>query len=239
MTASQDSVSTESRLTLLDRIQVALGIFLLGGLVRLLIRSYRITVISGKERLEPLLAGRHSAVVLAWHETLLPAGAFLLRHMVQRGFQLAILISLSRDGELLARTASRLGMTVVRGSTSRGGLGGLRRLYRRLARENCSVGLAPDGPRGPARECQVGGLLLAKISGQPVLPVGAAASRAWRLGSWDRMVIPRPFARVAIAVGETIPVDPALDSEQLAAQAQQVAAVLDGLCEEAEGAVSD
>lgn len=238
MSPGRDAVSTESRLTRLDRLKVGVGIFLFSWLVRLLVRTYRMEVVTGAERVERLHEHPTPLVIAAWHEGLLSCGALLLRSLVKRGFPLALLVSLSRDGEILARLATKLGLEVVRGSTSRGGLSGLRRLYRTLSRRGLSVGIAPDGPRGPARECKPGGLLLAQIAGVPVLPMASAASSAWRLGSWDRMIVPRPFARVAIVVGEPFKLPASLSSDELAQAGLELGNTLDRLGEEALGALS-
>ena len=238
MNLGRNAVSTESRLSRFDLLKVTTGILLLGWLIRLLVRTYRVEVEAGAERFEQLRQGSTPVVIAGWHEGLLASGTFLLDGLVSRGFPLALLVSLSRDGEILARLARKLGMEVVRGSTSRGGLGGLRRLYRKLSRGGFSVGIAPDGPRGPAHECKPGVLLLAQIAGVPVLPIASAASSAWRLGSWDRMIVPHPFARVAIVLGQPIGVPASLSSEELASASQELAETLNDLSERARLAVN-
>lgn len=229
MSPGRNAVSTESRLTWLDRFKVSAGIFLLGWLIRLLVRTYRVEVVAGAERIEKLRQESIPVVIAGWHEGLLASGTFLLDSLISRGFPLALLVSLSRDGEILARIARKLGMEVVRGSSSRGGLGGLRRLYRTISRGGLSVGLAPDGPRGPARECKPGVLLLAQIAGVRILPIASAASSAWRLGSWDRMIVPRPFARVTIVLGEPLSVPVSLAGDELAAACHGLAETLNDL----------
>jgi lysophospholipid acyltransferase (LPLAT)-like uncharacterized protein len=237
MSPSRDSVSTESRLTRLDRLKVGIGIFLFSWLLRMLVWSYRVKLVSGARHIDKLLTARRPVVIAGWHEGTLSTGAFLLGHLVSSGFPLALLVSLSRDGEILARLAGKLGIEVVRGSTSRGGLSGLRRLYRTLSRDEISVGVAPDGPRGPARKCQPGALLLAQISGVPVLPVATAASSAWRLGSWDRMIVPKPFARLAVAIGEPIHVAESASAAELETEAQQLGESLDALTSAAQAKI--
>src|SRR5690606_30006805 len=126
---------------------------------------------------------------LCWHGHLL---VFAFR---QRGAGLATLISQSKDGEYIARVVQRWGFTVLRGSSSRGGSGALRSMVRVL-RDGQSLAVTPDGPRGPRRRLKPGSLLAARMSGVPILPTAAAATRAWWLGGWDRFLVPKPLARV-------------------------------------------
>ena len=94
----------------------------------------------------------------------------------------------------------RFGGTVIRGSSTHTGARALRDYYQALVRDNVSPVITPDGPRGPRFKFKPGALLLAQMSGRPILPMSYAASRAWLI-KWDRFVIPVPFARVALAIG--------------------------------------
>jgi lysophospholipid acyltransferase (LPLAT)-like uncharacterized protein len=142
--------------------------------------------------------GRHF-ILAFWHRHL------LLMRYAYRGPKMSVLVSRSRDGELIARVMERLGIATSRGSTSRGGAAGLRDLLRR-ARGGWDLAVTPDGPRGPLREVQPGIVLAAAASGLPVIPVAIAASRRRELGSWDRMVLPLPGSRVHVVYGEPIEV---------------------------------
>ena len=84
-----------------------------------------------------------------------------------------------------------------------------------MARKNCSPLLAPDGPRGPAYEFKTGGVVLAQVADVPIVPFSFAVDRCWRIGSWDRMIIPKPFSRIAIVVGEPFAVPRGLDQDEL------------------------
>jgi lysophospholipid acyltransferase (LPLAT)-like uncharacterized protein len=122
-----------------------------------------------------------------------------------RGEGVAVLISEHRDGELIAGIAQRLGFRSVRGSTSRGASRALVGLARTLG-EGHDVAITPDGPRGPARSFAPGAIIAAHRSEAPILACGVFVRRAWRLRSWDRFCIPKPFARVIIAyVGPASP----------------------------------
>jgi lysophospholipid acyltransferase (LPLAT)-like uncharacterized protein len=122
----------------------------------------------------------------------------LLYH--HRGRDIAILISEHSDGEIIARIAARLGLGLVRGSTSRGAARSLVLLGRRLE-SGTDVAITPDGPRGPARSVAPGALVTAQRSGVHIVPLTISVDRAWQLSTWDRFVIPKPFARVVIGYG--------------------------------------
>lgn len=133
-----------------------------------------------------------------WHQNLLVA-AWLLR-----GQPIAVPVSLSRDGDLTAAVLERLGYpSPPRGSSSRGATGLLRQMIR-SRRDGLSVGVLPDGPRGPARVAKPGVLAVARATSTPIRPVAMAARPALRFGSWDRTFLPLPFARVRVAYGPPI-----------------------------------
>jgi lysophospholipid acyltransferase (LPLAT)-like uncharacterized protein len=119
----------------------------------------------------------------------------------------AVLVSLSKDGELQAGVMRRHGMIVVRGSSSRRAAGGLRGLLRELAKGR-DVAFAVDGPRGPLHRAKPGAIACARSAGAKLVPLGVHASSAIVLRAWDRFVIPLPFSRVDIAIG------PALDPDR-------------------------
>jgi hypothetical protein len=168
------------------------AMLLLGrGFLHALARTWRIRVVNGGPLLDLRKAG-HPFIFALWHGHLLP----LLWH--HRGQGVLILVSEHRDGEMVAQAAESLGYGLIRGSTTRGGDRALISLVRELKAGN-EVAITPDGPRGPAETFAPGALVAAQRSDSFILPVAAAADRAWRLRSWDRFVIPKPFARVTIA----------------------------------------
>lgn len=132
-----------------------------------------------------------------WHRHL------LLMRYAYRGRRMSVLVSHSKDGELIARVMGHLGIRTSRGSSSRGGSAGLRDMLRE-ARSGSDIAITPDGPRGPLREVQPGVVLLAAASGLPLIPVAMAANRARELGSWDRMPVPLPGSRVEVVYGEPL-----------------------------------
>jgi lysophospholipid acyltransferase (LPLAT)-like uncharacterized protein len=154
--------------------------------------------------------GRHFLLAF-WHRHL------LLMRYAYRGRRMSVLVSQSRDGELIARVMARLGIETCRGSSSRGGAAGLRDLLRR-ARAGSDIALTPDGPRGPLRVVQPGVVLAAAASGLPLVPVAMAASRRHELSSWDRMPIPLPGSRVEFVFGAPMTVPREADVAEWAAR---------------------
>jgi lysophospholipid acyltransferase (LPLAT)-like uncharacterized protein len=147
---------------------------------------------------------RMPTIYTAWH------GQILLMPYLCSRMKARVLASRSEDGELVARFIARFGLEVVRGSSSRGGAEALRALVRLLAAGQ-SVFVVPDGPRGPREVVKPGIVMLARLSGAPVVPMALGASREWRLRSWDEFRIPKPFARCVLRFGEPIRVPRGLD----------------------------
>ena len=141
-----------------------------------------------------MIKSRRSFIFALWHGHLLP---LLWFHRDQSAL---VLISEHRDGELVARAATSLGFGLIRGSSTRGADRALISIVRELQAGH-EVAITPDGPRGPAAKFAPGALVAAQRSDSFILPVVAVADRAWRLKSWDRFLIPKPFARVTIAYG--------------------------------------
>jgi lysophospholipid acyltransferase (LPLAT)-like uncharacterized protein len=163
------------------------------GFLHMLARTWRIRVVNG-DYVRDLRRAGHTFIFALWHGQLLP----LLWHHREEG--VLVLISEHRDGELVARAAQSLGYGLIRGSSTRGAERALISLVRELQAGH-EVAITPDGPRGPAATFASGALVAAQRSGSFILPVAASADRAWRLRSWDRFMIPKPFARVTVAYG--------------------------------------
>jgi lysophospholipid acyltransferase (LPLAT)-like uncharacterized protein len=154
--------------------------------------------------------GRHF-ILAFWHRHL------LFMPYSYRGRRISVLVSQSKDGELIARTVARLGIDSSRGSSSRGGIAGMRSLLRKAA-EGWDIAFTPDGPRGPLREVQTGVILAAAATGLPIQPVAIAASRAKLLRSWDRFMVPLPFSTVHFVYGEPLVVERRGDTVEAAAE---------------------
>src|SRR5215470_14851481 len=187
------------RMTPARRLLYAIVVPLASGLIRMWWRLCRVVRIEGIEHLDAALARAPSLVPCYWHQHQLYCGKFLIEQRA-RALTPGWLISPSVDGELGAMLVRRFGGAVIRGSSTHTGARALRDYYQALVRENISPVITPDGPRGPPFKFKPGALLLAQMSGRPILPMSYAASRAWLI-KWDRFVIPVPFSRIAIAIG--------------------------------------
>lgn len=172
--------------------------------------------------------GGNNCVYAFWH----CKQAFLL--YAYRGRKLSILVSMSKDGEYIARVIKRAGMTTVRGSSSRGGMKALLGLIAKT-REGYSPVFTPDGPRGPAKTVQQGVIYLAKKTGLPVVPVSCATSRQIVFKSWDRFELPLPFSRTSVVEGEPLVIGADDSPEQ---SAERIKAALDAVTLQAEQLVS-
>jgi lysophospholipid acyltransferase (LPLAT)-like uncharacterized protein len=187
---------------------------LIAWVVRLWISTLRYRCRELGPRLEPTapeLKGRY--IYAFWHEMI------LLAHHYRKA-PLDVLISEHADGEMIAQACGHLGMGVVRGSTTRGGLRAMREIVAKKTRSHLII--TPDGPRGPRQKVQPGVVYLAARAGLPVVPVGFACKKGWRFGSWDRFILPRPFTQAVSVFGEPIHVPREADKEQLEQYRQRV-----------------
>ena len=171
---------------------------------------------------EQLVREQGAAVIFAlWHRH-----AFFVPLL--RGVQrqpITVLLSAHRDAQIVAVAVRLRGLKVVAGSSTRGGIKAYLHL-RRVLDQRESVCITPDGPKGPAEQVKAGVIHLAQLSGCAIVPVAVACSRVHRLRSWDRSVLPLPFSRVVIALGEPLRLEGPLEEgqERLAAGLRQAAA---------------
>jgi lysophospholipid acyltransferase (LPLAT)-like uncharacterized protein len=192
-----------------------------GGLLSTLLDTCRVEQ-QGTENFERFHREGRPVVFVLWHGRLLPC-TYWNRHQ-----NLVTLVSQHRDGEYISRIVERWGYTAVRGSSSRRAAGALRELVRHV-RAGRSLAVTPDGPRGPRQVMKAGALLAAQLSGAPVIPAAGGASRGWWFGSWDRFLVPKPFARVRLAYGEPVWVPRDADEAALERISRDVEARLSAL----------
>ncbi|MGH7623367.1 MAG: lysophospholipid acyltransferase family protein, partial [Gemmatimonadaceae bacterium] len=172
--------------------------------------------ISHDDDLRRCRANGTPVILILWHGQMLP---LLYAH---RNEGVAVLISEHADGELIAQIVRRLGCTTVRGSTSRGAARALIGLTR-AAERGSDLAITPDGPRGPEKSVAPGALIVAHRTGVPMIAMAASPSSCWRLRSWDRFMVPRPFARIRVAYSDAVYVE-ASDSHEAATQVSRVEA---------------
>lgn len=177
------------------------------GLIKLVGRTARFEV-DGWEHWQSATANGQLPIYTFWHDSILLATYFW------RQRDIVVMTSQSFDGEYIARLIQRFGYGAARGSSTRGGVGALVEMIR-AARGGRPTAFTIDGPKGPRHVAKAGAVLLAKKTGQPILPFAVTAARCWELSrSWDHFQIPKPFTKVRVEIAAPIYV-PADANEQL------------------------
>lgn len=175
-------------------------------LFRILASTWRVKILN-KELLDQHHENGQAPVFAFWHQQI-PAA--IGSH---QGYPVRVMVSKNRDGQMIADLASRLGFKTIRGSSSRGASTALRKMLE-IAEGSEALGFTPDGPRGPLHSVAPGVVYVAATSGRVLMTAGFAASRFWQAKSWDRMIIPKPFARLVIVYDASLGVlDPAAARE--------------------------
>lgn len=201
---------------------------LVAGLLRAFARTWRVELRGP----DPFAGGDAQTLLAAiWHcNILVAAGIF-------RDSGVHVAVSSSRDGEHITAVMAHLGLgRAIRGSSTRGGVTALRGMLR-VVGDGGALGILPDGPKGPARRVKPGVIAVARLSGRPVVPAGISARPCLRFGSWDRMLLPLPFARVVCYFGESVAVERDADPEKREAARLELEAKLEQLTRAADAAL--
>ncbi len=175
-------------------------------------RTIRWTVEGDEEALKVWL-GNPGIIIAAWHSTilLLPSGwNRIIQKWPGQKTRSAMLISLSKDGEPVAKAIKHLGLEAVRGSSThkrkkrdKGGMKALAEALR-ILKNGGGICITPDGPRGPAEIAQNGPIIMAQRTSAPILPYAIVSAPRRRLNTWDGFRIPYPFTRGALVFGEAV-----------------------------------
>ena len=160
------------------------------------------------------LNGGERVLLCTWHQQFF-AAIRPFRHYSQ--FNPALMISKSADGDIVAGVAGKCGWQTVRGSSSRGGKEGLRSMIEQLKKSGLAAHIV-DGPRGPAGEVKAGVIQLAHSADALIVPFYVCADRAWHFNSWDRFLLPKPFATVTLSFGAAIKLPPFTDPNMFESQ---------------------
>jgi lysophospholipid acyltransferase (LPLAT)-like uncharacterized protein len=179
------------------------------GILRAYCRTFRITVINEAPWMHHLQKGG-SVLLCGWHQQFFPTVAYFWKY---RNFSPSLMISQSNDGDIGAGILQRAGWRPIRGSSSKGGLKALKAMIRELRRSRLA-GHIVDGPQGPAGIVKPGAITLALAARAVIVPVAISADRAWFFNSWDRFMLPKPFAQIRFAFGEMIHLDGSQGKEQ-------------------------
>ncbi|TWT99767.1 hypothetical protein Pla108_07100 [Botrimarina colliarenosi] len=188
--------------------------------------TLRYEVVYADPTLDPVRQIGGPRIYLIWHEYLL-APVYL-----RPDADVAILVSRHRDADVLEAIAHASGFACVRGSSNRGGVAALRELAARGKQQHLVI--TPDGPRGPRRKVAPGPVFLASRLGLPIVPIAVAYDHCWRMRSWDRFAVPRPFTTGRALLGAEVRVAPDLERAALEARRLEIEAEFNRLTIEAE-----
>jgi lysophospholipid acyltransferase (LPLAT)-like uncharacterized protein len=186
---------------------------LLYRLIRAYSWTFRIKVENEDDWLTYLENGGR-VLLCIWHQQFFSAIRYFKKY---QKYNPSLMISRSKDGEIIAGVAKRTGWHSVRGSSSRGGSEALHGMIDRLKTSRLS-GHVVDGPRGPAGIVKSGVIRMAHTTGAMVVPLFTSADNAWYMNSWDKFMIPKPFAKVTLRFGEMIKLDPSENNEDFEKQ---------------------
>ena len=223
-------------LTLKQRVKYAI----FGSIARLVLffvwRTCRVVQIIGTEHSERFLKQGNPVIPCFWHQHHVFCTWYMTR-LIKQGAKIGFLISPSRDGEIPAKLARAWGGVVVRGSTTRSGAAAMRDMYTLVVKQGISLISTSDGPQGPQHTFKIGDVLLSQFTQAPLLPLAYAAEKCWMLNSWDRFMIPKPFSRVVIAIGEPVQVAKGIIAEDLEPVRLQMENTLKALTQQAQDAL--
>ena len=183
---------------------------------------------TGAEYFERFRAAGQPVIFVFWHGQMLP-----LVH-VHRDEGSVVLVSEHADGEYITQILRRYRFGTVRGSSTRGAVRGLKGMIR-AARRGKDLALTPDGPQGPRFRFKAGALMVAQVTGLPIIPVAAGASGAWWMSSWDRFMVPKPFSRVNVEYGAPQLISRRASEEELRNRAAGLESELNDMTERVNG----
>lgn len=180
-------------MTFTDRILLNAAPWFAARLIRWLHRRIK-PVSIGEEHLQAIWDDGCNLIFCFWHDQLLMMAAGY------PGPKASVMISASKDGELIARTMTYFNIGAIRGSSSRGGRAAFRAMID-LGKEPIDLAFTPDGPRGPRHRIKDGVVQLAKVTGRPIVPAAFACSNGHRFNSWDRFLLPYPWGKGVYSIG--------------------------------------
>ena len=172
----------------------------IGSIIALLMITIRWRIVD-KDKSDQFLASQTGIVMVFWHERLIA-----MPWLWPSPYPLHALQSPHPDGRMMSHAIGCFGVKTVWGSSNRNPLSGLLGLKRVLDNHG-SVAITPDGPRGPARQCALGPVAIARMAGKPIVPMCWAVDRYWRASGWDKLIIPKPFACGHFIIGDPIYLD--------------------------------
>lgn len=174
----------------------------------------RVEKIIGDDYAQKLIENGTPFIPCYWHQMHI-FGLWYMRKLQKRGLKVGFLVSPSVDGEISAKLVESWGIVAVRGSSNRTGAKALKDMYNTIMKEKVSPVTTSDGPTGPIHEFKQGAVMLAQLTQSPMLPIAYMPSRYWQMKSWDKFIIPKPFSRIVISVGEPRYIDKKSNAEKM------------------------
>ncbi|MDH5407522.1 MAG: lysophospholipid acyltransferase family protein [Gammaproteobacteria bacterium] len=199
--------------------------------------SCRVKVV-GENNIDALIKSGKPFIPCYWHQHHFFC-SWYMRQLIRRGVKIGFLISPSRDGEIPAKMARSWGGVVIRGSTTRTGAQALRDMYNIVVKDGVSPVTTSDGPQGPIHVFKIGDVLLSQFTQAPLLPLSYAANKSWVLTSWDQFIIPKPFSKIIVTIGQPESIPKGLMAEDLEPLRLQMENSLKALTQSAQDQVSD
>ena len=206
-----------------DRILIRIADMAFYLLVRLIGSTVRFKI-EGWPNFEAIAAAGKIPIYSFWHDRIF-IGTYFWRKR-----KIVVMTSQSKDGEYIARFIQRLGYGAIRGSSTRGGSRALVDMIRTM-RSGTPMGFALDGPKGPRYQAKPGAVILAKKTGNPLMPFVFESKRYWKTKSWDKLQIPRPFTQVLLTIDRPIYVPADATDEDVNAKLDELQRSLDGMVE--------
>lgn len=195
-----------------------LGYNIVRPIIKLFLSSFwwtcRVEKIIGDEYAQKLIEKGEPIIPCYWHQMHI-FGSWYMRKLQKQGLKIGFLISPSVDGEIPAKIIESWGAVAIRGSSNRTGAKALKDMYNIITKDKVSPVTTSDGPTGPVHKFKQGAVMLSQLTQSPMLPIAYAASRYWELNNWDKFIVPKPFSRIVIAVGEPHYIDKKSDSNKI------------------------
>jgi lysophospholipid acyltransferase (LPLAT)-like uncharacterized protein len=188
-----------SAYSLRQRMIIRLADWMFTLLIKLICKTVKFETV-GAEHLESIEKSGHIPIYTVWHNRIF-LGTYYLQNR-----KIVVITSQSFDGEYIAAFLTRFGFGTVRGSSTRGGVGALVEMIR-LMKKDLATAFTIDGPKGPRYVAKSGACLLAKKTGNPILPFSVEAEKFWTISSWDKLQIPKPFSRARFFYSEPVYVE--------------------------------
>ena len=211
-----------SSYTFKERLLIRLADLVFFALIKVIGSTVRFQV-QGWENWEAVERDGRLPILALWHNRI-----FLATYFWQHR-DIVSMTSQSFDGEYIARSMRRFGYGAVRGSSTRGAVGAFVEMIR-LMRAGCPTAFTIDGPKGPRYIAKMGAVLLAKKTGNPILPFTISPARFWEVKkSWDQSQVPKPFTRALVLIAPPIYVASDVDEAMLQAKRDELQEALDDL----------